>query len=303
MNNEDLEISVLPEDTVILPEDNEPHEVNNPFDNDGDDAGTNTQANDPAAQEAKKLRRQRRQQNIKNKLARADQIDQENKVYAERLAKTEQELAHLKSLAQQFQSSTLDEQILKADQTIQFYNTELAKAVNAADGNTVVLIQTEINKEREKSQQLRWQKSQMNQTAAPAPKQHIVPQEDPLLNHPVTHLHRTRFFEENPWVATPGDTDDQEDASLVYELDKQVAASGYRMNTPEYWGELRRLMKENMPDRYVAPPTPSARTSVGSSSTNASPGQSQGRMQLQPHQADALVRLGYLSEDRKTVLN
>jgi len=94
---------------------------------------------------------------------------------------------------------------------------------------------------------------------------------------------------------------------LVFRIDEQVAQEGYKMNTPAYWEKLESKMKEYMPERFESETKSQyqpRKSHVGASVTNSTPAPNEReKMRFKDYEADVLIRQGYLSEDRKTILN
>ena len=256
------------------------------------------ESNEELEKEKKREARKRRQENMRNKLNNADRIIEENSRMQQKMQELEKELSSLKNLATQYQTGTLDKEINDAELKIQYYESQLEEAISNADGKQARVVQNLIREESNKQYRLKLQKEEQLKNLNQPNQQHVN-QYDPF-KAPETIHYLNEFKKEHSWIDSV-DPEDEVDRKMVYQIDLQIAREGYNPTSPAYWNELRRRVREIMPDRYDNY-EPQKVTPVQASTTAQQQQPVAGKHQIRlkdltQMQRDILVRQGHIGTD------
>lgn len=251
-----------------------------------------------------RLNKQKRNRNIKYKLDRADEIEAQNQILRNELEQIKVRQNQLDNIAKAYQTDYVDKQLQDMKSLGSYYETELKKAYQNNDADSIMAFNKEIYNNQVKMSQVEYQKIQQN--AAVQHTQNVAPQQKNPNDDPRVQYQTANFFKEFPWLNDP---DNKDDLDFVVSLDKQVYNAGYKPHDLAYWEQLRAKMKTHMPDRFEEGSsmiTQKKKSPVGSSvngSNAAKSGASGGGKRFTSSQAQVLQRMGYLDDDGKTVLN
>lgn len=282
-------------------DDDEDYEIN-PYDDDAEDFGS-----DKENKAAKLGRAARRSRNNKAARARAEALAAMNaekaRLLEDKIARLEKQQEGIQDLAVRYQHDVLNTKLLEAENAVKYYEAEVAKSASNGDADGVQRALHLMRKGQEELNKFSYERERIKSTQTSQPQ---YQQGEDLLNHPATTFYRNQFLEKNPWYFDPSATSD---VALLRMLDQQIERNGEKPNTPAYWAKLDQDARKYLPHRYEEDQPmdtrPSKKNIVSSTITNGSntdEGIRKG-MKFEPHQINALIRMGHLGEDRKTVKN
>lgn len=165
----------------------------------------------------------------------------------------------------------------------------LEKGTNEQDGRIVVEATERMQTIRAKAEQLSAIKNQIvAKSKAPRPDQLSV---DPRLKN-----YAESWIQANPWYKQGG-TDD--DSRTVSAIDDSLAAEGWNPTTPEYWNELTRRVKKELPKRFETSYNGKQQRSVVSGSSRTASNASRSSYTLSPERVEAMKEAGAWDDPKK----
>jgi hypothetical protein len=150
--------------------------------------------------------------------------------------KLEEKIDNLARATISNQSQTIDERLSEALNEAETAEKIMAAAISANNGDDAVKAARLRDDARGRAISLNNQREQIKR--AQSQPQPTLPTYLPMAQ---------KFGQENDWFTW--DTSN-EDSKTVLEIDNEVAKDGYNPNTPAYWQELDRRVKDKLPHRY-----------------------------------------------------
>lgn len=196
-------------------------------------------------QEEKRARR-RRERQAKNNRNYANRRELET--VKETLARIIKENEELRQLAGEFgkrEEKRDEQQILTAmqQQNSIYTNAQeaFAKAIAEGDGAAAAAAQRTMHDANTKYSQLsQLRTSASNKSAAEPEKKQETAQRDTRMQQVYTQ----RFLAQNDWFDPAGG---DEDSKIAKEIDNEVAEDGFDPNTKEYWDEVKKRLRKEIP--------------------------------------------------------
>lgn len=277
---------------------------------------------EPAKEQRSKTeinRESRRERKLKREHARL-RLEQENLALRQQSMLLERRVNELAQSMQQNQSTVLNDKISDVRAAIGDLNSQLADAVERADGATVVRVQGELNEANDVLRQLTYYKESRAKAQ---------PQNDQAAQTRgrSAESFANEFIKRNPWLAEAS----PEEASLSRTLGETLLAQGFRVNDGRYWQAYEAELKRRFDYRYqqddgdeedqeVTPPPIAIQAKpngavngqakipvagAGNGSANGTPHVIKKKISLQeaessltPAQRDALKKLNYTGDRR-----
>lgn len=193
-------------------------------DDDSDEAEARRQRNRERRQQKKRTRRQMRQRDKEY----IRQLEQQNKLLDQRIAKLEQR-------GSESERAQIDQSIRQADTQIQQAEKALERAIERGDGKSAREASDMLYKARQTKDGLESYKKRMGQ----------APQSQPL--DPVVQNRAQSWLSDHSWYDPQGA---DEDSAIVRMLDERVHAEGYDPRSQDYWDELSRRVARRLPHRF-----------------------------------------------------
>jgi len=195
-------------------------------DNDDDDDEIDADKRDKRREE-RKARRERQREARERQERELNFLRNRNEQLERRFSELDQRVGRSELRVVDTQLSELDQQIRLADEVI-------TQAINNQKGEEAVEAQGI-------RQQLMDRKAQLNNLKA-----HYSTPQQPRTDPRLIRLANNWMTENSWWDPRKRDVDSQK----VTEIDTGLVQEGYDPTTPEYWNELTRRAKEQLPHRY-----------------------------------------------------
>lgn len=220
---------------LVAEEDDRPakaSEEDHPDDEQGEDGESEEEA------EARRERnRQRRKENKDRRKEYIDSLRREISARDELLARQEARLAAVERRTHGADMAAVDAELQKAAGAYNYFKSQHAEAVSAANGQLAVEAFERMQQAAERAKQLTAIKQ-----SAQRPQQ---PQQPPL--DPRVRMNAETWLERNNWY-DPAGTD--MDSKVALSVDQAMAAEGWNPTTEQYWNELDARLKKYLPHRY-----------------------------------------------------
>lgn len=207
------------------------------------------QGKKPFKEETQEEKRARRRAERKQKNSRNYANRRELENIKEVLNRVVKENEELKGLAGEFgkREASRDEQQIQSSISAQnaIYRTaeeQFAKAIAEGDGVAAAAAQRTMNDAVSKHTQL----TQLKNTAAANRQPTEVEKKTDIVvkDNKLQTMYTQRFLAQNDWFDPSGK---DEDSKLAKEIDNEVAEEGYDPNTKEYWDEVKKRIRDEIP--------------------------------------------------------
>lgn len=226
-----------PEELEIIETDAEGKPVTEAKPEADDDGGDERLSNEADTVEGRAERKRETHQERRERWRRARERDQREMNFLRgEVQRLDTKLRNLAQVTTKSQVETIDQRLVDAANEVATADSIIAAAIKAGNGEDVVKAQRLREEALRRVEQFQGQRKSLE--TPPANQAPRVPA--------YAHLAR-EFAKDKPWFTW---NQDDPDSRAILEIDGLVAREGYDPNTPGYWEELNRRVKQRLPHRF-----------------------------------------------------